>query len=86
MREDVSGRIYRMSFKRAYGASCNGFFCKASFKSLGLGPILEMAKDYGWNNKPIPADFYIPASPFNPPSPTKHLHIPLVSLLQDLDM
>ena len=59
-----------MSFKRAYGASCNGFFAKLALNHIGLGPILDMAKDYGWNNKPIPADFYIPASPFNPPSPT----------------
>lgn len=70
MREDVSGRIYRMSLKRAYGASCNGFFAKLAINELGLGPILNMANDFGWNNQPIPADFYIPASPFNPPSPT----------------
>ena len=56
--------------KRAYGASCNGFFAKLAINELGLGPILNMATDFGWNNQPIPADFYIPASPFNPPSPT----------------
>ena len=45
-------------------------FAKLAINEIGLGAILTMANDFGWNNQPIPADFYIPASPCNPPSPT----------------
>ena len=55
---------HRMTLKRAFGQSCNGFFAKIAINKIGLGPILHYSKKFGWNQKPIPADFHIPPSPY----------------------
>lgn len=57
-----------LSLKRAYGASCNGFFAKLAINELGLGVITDFARRLGWEGG-IPADFHVDRSPFLPPSP-----------------
>jgi cell division protein FtsI/penicillin-binding protein 2 len=59
----------KMSLRSAYGHSCNGFFAKIAITKLGVGPIINMAQRFGWNDKPIPADFHIPLSPLALPNP-----------------
>lgn len=58
----------RMSLRRAFGSSCNGFFAKIAVNHLGLGPILDFARRFGWETG-VPADFQMEKSPFLPPSP-----------------
>jgi cell division protein FtsI/penicillin-binding protein 2 len=58
-----------MTFKRAYGASCNGFFAKLAINRVGLGAISEMARRLGWNGHPIKSDFAMPSSPIQVPNP-----------------
>lgn len=57
-----------MSLRRAYGSSCNGFFAKIGVNHLGLGPIIEFARRFGWETG-VPTDFALGKSPFLPPSP-----------------
>ncbi|MCX6127530.1 MAG: penicillin-binding transpeptidase domain-containing protein, partial [Proteobacteria bacterium] len=57
-----------ISLRRAYGNSCNGFFAKLAVNSIGLGPILTMARKLGWNNQSLGSDFYVPASPLREPN------------------
>lgn len=75
-RENLSGRRHRMNLRKAFGRSCNGFFAKLAVNYLGLGPITEYARRYGWTDKGIPADFAVPASPLRPPAPhTTSAHV-----------
>jgi cell division protein FtsI/penicillin-binding protein 2 len=67
LKERVPTDRSRMSLRRAYGSSCNGFFAKIAVNHLGLGPIIEFAKRFGWEAG-VPADFKIEKSPFMPPS------------------
>jgi cell division protein FtsI/penicillin-binding protein 2 len=69
MRFDVHGRRYRLSLRRAYGRSCNGFFAKLAVNEIGYGPILSFARRFGWNGQQIGADFLIPPSPLREPDP-----------------
>lgn len=59
-----------LSLRRAYGHSCNGFFAKLAVNSIGLGPILNMAHRFGWNDQTLASDFYLPPSPLREPNPT----------------
>lgn len=69
MRKDTSQRADKMTLRRAYGHSCNGFFAKIAINRIGLGSILAMAQRFGWNGSPIPADFKVPVSRMNAPAP-----------------
>ncbi len=57
-----------LSLRRAYGNSCNGFFAKLAVNSIGLGPILNMARRLGWNNQSLASDFFVPPSPLKEPN------------------
>lgn len=67
LKERVPTDLSRMSLRRAYGSSCNGFFAKIAVNHLGLGPIVQFAKRYGWDSG-VPVDFRLEKSPFMPPS------------------
>ena len=70
MRNDLKGRRrFRINLRRAYGSSCNGYFARLAVNEVGLGSILKMSETLGWNDRPIPADFLVPASPIRPPDP-----------------
>ena len=68
MRDDVVGRRHKMSLKRAYGQSCNGFFAKLVVNQLGLHSVVNFAKRFGWDQT-IPADFLTESSPLGSPQP-----------------
>lgn len=68
LNEQKPSRNFRMSLKRAYALSCNGYFAQLGVKELGLGPILYFAEKFGWEKK-IPSDFDIPISPIQFPKP-----------------
>lgn len=61
--------VSRMSLRRAFGSSCNGFFAKIGVNNLGLGIITEFARRFGWETG-FATDFKTEKSPFRPPSPT----------------
>ena len=60
---------FRMSLKRAFALSCNGYYAQLGIKELGMGPILHFAEKLGWRKK-IPSDFQIPVSPMQVPAPS----------------
>ncbi len=61
--------VSRMSLRRAFGSSCNGFFAKIGVNNLGLGIITQFARRFGWETG-FGTDFKAERSPFRPPSPT----------------
>ena len=69
LKDQKPSRNYRMSLKRAFALSCNGYYAQLGVKELGLGPILHYADKLGWKKR-IPSDFDIPVSPMQAPSPT----------------
>ncbi len=69
LRERSSTDVSRMSLRRAFGSSCNGFFAKIGVNSLGLGIMTEFARRFGWETG-FGTDFKAERSPFRPPSPT----------------
>lgn len=60
-------RRYKMSLRRAYALSCNGYFAKILMKFIGLNALNHFAGKLGWGKK-IAADFNIPLSPMLPPA------------------
>lgn len=66
--EREPNRRDRMSLRRAFGSSCNGFYAKIAVNNLGLGIIIDFARRYGWETG-VPADFAQDKSPFFPPAP-----------------
>ncbi|MBF0441100.1 MAG: hypothetical protein HQK54_04280 [Oligoflexales bacterium] len=69
MQWNVPGKDSQMTISNAYGHSCNSFFAKIAIDMIGLGNIMHMASNMGWNGSSIPSDFQIPSSPINPPNP-----------------
>lgn len=67
LKEKPISDVSRMSLRRAFGSSCNGFFAKIAVNHLGLGPILDFARRFGWETG-VPVDFQMDKSPFLPPS------------------
>lgn len=57
-----------LTLRRAYGHSCNGFFAKLAVNSIGLGPIINMARKLGWNSTTIASDFHLAPSPLREPN------------------
>jgi cell division protein FtsI/penicillin-binding protein 2 len=69
LKERTPTDVSRMSLRRAFGASCNGFFAKIGVNNLGLGIITDFARRFGWETG-FATDFKVERSPFRPPSPT----------------
>ncbi len=69
MKERAPSDLSRMSLRRAFGSSCNGFFAKIGVNNLGLGIITNFARRFGWETG-FGSDFRVERSPFRPPSPT----------------
>ncbi|SMF83604.1 penicillin-binding transpeptidase domain-containing protein [Pseudobacteriovorax antillogorgiicola] len=69
LRNNVRGRKFKINLRRAYGSSCNGFFARLAVNEIGLGPILNMAKRFGWDGKPVTTDFSLRPSPIRTPNP-----------------
>ena len=68
LRNDLKGRRFKLNLWRAYGSSCNGFF-QTAVNEVGFGPIVNMAKKFGWNNsKIVGSDFAIPPAYQSPRS------------------
>lgn len=68
LRESVVTAARGITLRRAFGSSCNGFFAKIAVNDLGLGPIIQFARRFGWE-KGFGADFHVEKSPFHPPQP-----------------
>lgn len=68
LRESAVSEARGITLRRAFGSSCNGFFAKIAVNDLGLGPIINFARRYGWEHG-IAADFHVDKSPFHPPQP-----------------
>lgn len=65
--QDKVGHARRqISFRRAFGKSCNGYFAKIAVNYLGLKSLVGFAKKFGWDGTTM-ADFYLPRSPMTPP-------------------
>ena len=64
--DKVQNHRNKMTLRRAYGQSCNGFFAKLAVNHLGLGIITDYARKFGWETG-VPSDINMPASPFRPP-------------------
>lgn len=69
LREQALTKASRMTLRKAFGSSCNGFFARIGVNTLGLGPIMYFAKRFGWDQGLLPADFHADRSPFHPPAP-----------------
>lgn len=69
LKDQAPSRNFRMSLKRAFALSCNGYYAQLGIKELGLGPIIHYADKLGWKRK-IPSDFEVPISPMQSPLPT----------------
>jgi cell division protein FtsI/penicillin-binding protein 2 len=68
LKEHEPTDLNRMSLRKAFGSSCNGFFAKIAVNNLGLGIITDFARRYGWETG-VPVDFALDKSPFHPPAP-----------------
>lgn len=57
-----------ISLESAFAHSCNSFFAKLAVQYVGMGLIEQYADKFRWGRRrPIPSDFYIPASPIDFP-------------------
>lgn len=68
LKDKITGHLNRMTLRRAFGQSCNGFFAKIAVNHLGLGIITNFAQRFGWKTG-VPTDFHLEKSPFRPPLP-----------------
>jgi len=67
LEDKVSGSRRKLSLRRAFGQSCNGYFAKLAINEIGLNALKNFAARYSWN-KMIGSDFKVDPSPMDAPS------------------
>ncbi len=48
MRDTYRSKQHQLSFKKAYGKSCNNFFAKLIVEKIGLNIVTDYTKRFGW--------------------------------------
>lgn len=64
-------RPLKLTLRRAYGRSCNGFFAKLAVSYLGLGVVADYARRFGWGQAGFPTDLPVDISKMRLPNPAQ---------------